>query len=97
MRDRRHTLTLADTLFVRDSIVIEHNGDTVRETRWRDRWHSSVVHDTIASCDTIREPYPVEVPAKLTAWERVKVSLGGWAMLAIVVIIAFTCIRIKIK
>lgn len=80
VRDRYHTLHATDTLLLHDSVVIDRAGDTIRELRWRDRWHKSVVHDTIAACDTIREPYPVEVPAKLTAWEHIKVSLGGWAL-----------------
>lgn len=90
VRDRYHTLHDSDTLLLHDSVVIDRAGDTIRELRWRDRWHITVVHDTVATCDTIREPYQVEVPAKLTAWEHIKVSLGGWALgLCIIFIVIF--------
>lgn len=73
-----------DTLLVRDSVVIDRAGDTIREFRWRDRWRVSMRVDTVERRDTIREPYAVEVAAKLTAWERVKVEWGGWAMVLLV-------------
>lgn len=95
VRDHWHTLTQADTLIILDSIVIDRAGDTIRELRWRDRWHRSVVHDTVATCDTIREPYPVAVPAKLTVWEQAKVSIGGWAIILLVAFITLKIIRIR--
>lgn len=87
VRDRYHTVHSTDTVTITDSVVIDRAGDTIREWRWRDRWHSRTVHDTVCLRDTIRQPYPVEVPAKLTTWERLKVEVGGWAMLILSVTI----------
>lgn len=88
VRDVYHTAMRSDTVVQRDSIVITHAGDTVRELRWRDRWHIRWLSDTVVASDTIREPYPVEVPAKLTTWERIKVDWGGWAMFALLIFLA---------
>lgn len=81
VRDQYHAVYSADTIAVRDSIIINRSGDTIRELRWRDRWRLRTLHDTILVSDTICRPYPVEVPAKLTAWQRIKVDCGGWAIL----------------
>lgn len=93
IRDRWHTSFITDTVTIKDSVVIDRAGDTIRETRWRDRWRTSIVRDTVASTDTIRVPYPVEVPAKLTAWEHVKVSIGGWA----IAVVLFVVVRLLLK
>ncbi|MCM1310829.1 MAG: hypothetical protein NC301_07390 [Bacteroides sp.] len=81
--DFYHTLHSSDTLLVRDSVIIDRAGDTIRELRWRDRWRVSVVRDTVMQTDTITQVVNREVPAKLTPWQRVKLSLGGWALLAL--------------
>lgn len=80
VRERYAATARADTLIARDSIVIEHAGDTIRETRWRERWRTSVYRDTLRLTDTIKEPYAVEVTAKLSRWERTKQDWGGVAM-----------------
>lgn len=97
VRDRWHTAFVTDTVEIHDSTVIDRAGDTVRELRWRDRWRVSIVRDTVCSADTIREPYPVEVPAKLTPWERMKVNIGGWAIAATVIYILMLIVRIIVR
>lgn len=46
---------------------------------------------------SISEPYPVEVEKKLSLWERVKINLGGYALLVIVVYVLIIVARRKIK
>lgn len=87
VRDRYNAIHTTDTLLIRDSVVIARSGDTIKEERWRDRWHKITLTDTLWQNDTIREPYAVEVPAKLTRWERLKIDYGGWGFAAILMII----------
>lgn len=75
---RDHVTHSIDTVADRQLVYI--NGDTILV--YRDRWRTRLLHDTIhiATHDTIREPYAVPVPAKLSVWERTKLNLGGYAI-----------------
>ena len=74
-----------DTVAMRDSVAVYVNGDTVRITKFRDRWRTRIIerHDTVnvAKVDSVAvpvevpKPYPVE--RKLTRWERTKMDAGG--------------------
>ena len=80
-------------MHVTDSVTNDRfvfvKGDTVLDIRWRDRWHTATVHDTIRfeKSDTIRIPYPVEVSVeverKRTWWETVLMWSGGFFLLAL--------------
>lgn len=63
-----------------DNRFVYIRGDTL--LIYRDRWHTRQRRDTllVATHDTIRVPYPVEVPAQLSMWERTKIAVGGYAM-----------------
>lgn len=80
-----------DTVAMRDSVAVYVNGDTVRITKYRDRWRTRIVekHDTIVSVkrDSVAVPYPVEKP--LTKWQRVKQDFGEFA-------IAFICVALAV-
>lgn len=77
-----------DTVAMRDSVAVYVNGDTVRITKYRDRWRTRIIerHDTVnvAKVDSVAvpvevpKPYPVE--RKLTQWERTKMDAGGIAI-----------------
>lgn len=95
VRDHYHAIHTTDTMLLHDSVVIDRAGDTIRETRWRDRWRVSVQRDTLRLTDTIREPYPVEVPAELSKWERTKVDYGGWAIGIVIFVIIGLIMKIK--
>lgn len=82
-----------DSVHIIDSVFIYVNGDTVRETRWRDRWREIIVRDTIIQRDSIPQIEIVEVERKLTFWEIVK--LKTWPFFA--VIICFVCFIFIIK
>ena len=74
-----------DSIIMRDSVSVIDRGDTVRIERWRTRYIAR--RDTIAvervRIDSIAVPYRVEVERPLTLWQRIKLSLGGWAILAV--------------
>lgn len=84
VRDRWHSSYTTDTVRVRDSVVFDRAGDTIRELRWRDRWRTSIIRDTVSSTDTIRVPLPVE--RELSRWEQAKMDFGGAAIGGIAVV-----------
>lgn len=69
-----------DRVFVRDSVTLTVNGDTVYRDRtrtvYRDRWRTDTF--LVVNRDSIRVPYPVE--RRLSRWEQVKMDLGGIAI-----------------
>lgn len=85
---RDHDVLRVDSVMLHDSVVIRSAGDTVLMEKWRWRDRVSIVRDTVSvtKTDSIQVPYPVEKP--LTRWERTKVDWGGWAMLALLVVMA---------
>lgn len=85
---RDHDVLRVDSVMLHDSVVIRSAGDTVLMEKWRWRDRVSIVRDTVSvtKTDSIQVPYPVEKP--LTRWERTKVDWGGWAMLALIVVMA---------
>lgn len=88
---------LHDTLLVNDKETVYVNGDTVRLTRYVDRY--KVVHqrDTLCveRCDTISVPYPVD--KKLSKWEQAKMSAGGFALALIPLLLLAVVIVWKVK
>lgn len=86
-----------------DSLLLAQYGIRLRENerlllflqRELDVARSSQVessHGSVARTDTVPVPYPVE--KELTLWERTKVSLGGWALLAV---IGYAVLRIRLR
>lgn len=71
-----------DTVAMRDSVAVYVNGDTVRITKYRDRWRTRIVerHDTCTVTKTDSVQVPVQVERKLTKWERTKMNAGGIAI-----------------
>ena len=82
-----------DSVFMHDSVEVRIAGDTVTIDRWHTKYISKEVHDTIyqSKTDSVPAPYPVEVikevPAELTMWQRLKMKVGGGAI--ILLLIAF--------
>ena len=71
-----------DTVAMRDSVAVYVNGDTVRITKFRDRWRTRIIerHDTCTVTKTDSVQVPVQVERKLTRWERTKMDAGGIAI-----------------
>ncbi len=82
VRDTFHSSSrLADTMILRDSVVLDRSGDTVRERTVRERWRLRSVHDTVRSTvrDTVVEPCIVEVEKEKPRSLRGRVSeAAGW-------------------
>ena len=76
------TFIKRDSVQVHDSIYIHAIGDTVWYERWHtkyvDRWNERVVYRDSIRSDSVAVPYPV--PAELSAWQKVKVTYGGYAI-----------------
>lgn len=77
---------IRDSIHERDSIYIKESGDTVYKYRDRYIYRSKIVRDTVYTkqADTISVPYPVE--AQLTKWQKLKQSVGGFAIISFIVI-----------
>lgn len=82
-----------DSVVQRDSVAVYVNGDTVRITRWRDRFRYRDRTDTVykAVTDSVKVSVPYPVERELTKWERTKMGFGG---IAIGAIIAVVCIAV---
>lgn len=84
-------VTTRDSIFVHDSIVTTHWGDTVRierwHTRWRDRWRTDTIY--IAKTDSVRVPYAVPTepaPAtRLTWWQQTRMHVGGIVIFLLII------------
>ena len=82
-----------DSIYVHDSIYLTERmaGDTIYKVkevyRWRDRWRIDTINT--GRVDSVRVTEVVEVPAKLTAWQSMRLkafapllaialALGAW-------------------
>lgn len=87
----RITQQQRDSIHVHDSIFVsEHQrGDTVfvQTVKWHTAWRDRLVRDTfrLVSIDSIpyRVEVPVEVPARLSYWQRLRMQTGDIALIAI--------------
>lgn len=86
-----------DSVYVRDSVVVERGGDTIKVTAWRWRERYVVQRDTIyrSKTDSIAVPYPAE--RKLTLWKKMKQDIGGIAIGAFIVVVSAVVIWLNIK
>ncbi len=92
-RNSEHTNIKTDSVHVIDSIFIYINGDTVRETRFRDRWHNKTICDTVWLADTIPKIETVEVEQHLNLWDKIK--LNTWTFF--VTVTFFLCFIFILK
>jgi hypothetical protein len=90
-----------DSVFMHDSVEVRIAGDTVTIDRWHTKYISKEVHDTIyqSKTDSVPAPYPVEVikevPAELTMWQRLKMKVGGAAIILLLSAFAIWVWRTK--
>lgn len=86
-----------DSVYVRDSVVVERGGDTIKVTAWRWRERYVVQRDTIyqSRTDSIAVPYPVE--RKLSRWEKMKQDIGGIAIGAFIAVVSAVVIWLAVK
>lgn len=82
-----------DSIFLHDSVAVIQRGDTVFQTRYRDRVRYRDQIDTVyrAVIDTARIAVPYPVEKQLSRWEQTKMDFGG---MAIGVLIIVVCIAV---
>lgn len=86
-----------DSIYHRDSIYVEHKGDTVYLSKYKYLYKYIEKHDTLwrEKVDTIQVAYPVE--AQLTKWQKIKINMGEYLIAAIVLIVIWLCVKYFIK
>lgn len=86
-----------DSIYHRDSIYVEHKGDTVYLSKYKYLYKYIEKHDTLwrEKTDTIQVVYPVE--AQLTKWQKIKINIGEYLITAIILIIIGLCAKYFIK
>jgi hypothetical protein len=82
-----------DSVWLHDSVTVREKGDTVLMEKWHTKYIEKQIHDTtyVAKHDTIPQPYPVEkkVPAELSWWQRLRIILGNFVILAVIAIAGY--------
>lgn len=86
-----------DSIYHRDSIYVEHKGDTVYLSKYKYLYKYIEKHDTLwrEKTDTIQAVYPVE--AQLTKWQKIKINMGEYLIAAIALVIIWLCAKYFIK
>lgn len=86
-----------DSVWLHDSVFVTEKGDTVRIEKWHTKYVEKLLHDTayVAAHDTVPKPYPVvkEVPADLSWWQKIRLILGDFVLLAVLCLLVYWGIR----
>lgn len=98
----RITQQQRDSIHVHDSIYVseKQRGDTVyvQTVKWHTAWRDRLVRDTfrLVSIDSIpyRVEVPVEVPAKLSYWQRLRMQTGDIALIALGLLLGYGALRL---
>ncbi|MDR1121810.1 MAG: hypothetical protein LBM08_12945 [Dysgonamonadaceae bacterium] len=70
---------LRDSITLRDSVFIREKGDTVWIEKYKCLYVDKLKRDSIYLNDTIRVPYPVEIPVEVnyvSGWQNFQIWLG---------------------
>lgn len=93
-----HSKVLRDSVWLHDSVYIKEKGDTVTVERWHTEWRERLLFDTllIATHDTVPQPYPVikEATAELSWWQKIRLILGDFVLLAVLCLAVYWGIRL---
>ena len=86
-----------DSIYHRDSIYVEHKGDTVYLSKYKYLYKYIEKHDTLwrEKTDTIQIAYPVET--QLSKWQKIKINIGEYLITAITLVIIWLCAKYFIK
>lgn len=89
--------TKIDSVYHRDSIYVEHKGDTVYLSKYKYLYKYIEKRDTLwrEKVDTVRVAYPVE--AQLTKWQKIKINIDEYLKTTIILIIIGLCAKYFIK
>lgn len=77
-----------DSIYVKDSIYIKESADTVWVNRVQWKYRDRVVRDTVRVAQDRFVEKAVEVERKLTSWQSVKMSVGGYAIVCSAILVA---------
>lgn len=80
-----------DSIYQRDSVYLNVKGDTVYKYKYKYLYKYQYLNrvDTVIKVDSVQVPYPVE--KQLSRWESLKMELGGWAFV-IIILFVFTIV-----
>ncbi len=104
---RSDTIARVDSVLIKDSVYVYHNGDTIviNKVAYRDKVRNvyKVRTDTLLRRDSIRVPYPVE--AQLSKEQRRYIVVGKFAsmflysaiVLGIIALVAWLARKLKKK
>lgn len=91
------TLTLRDSCYVHDSVLVAVVGDTVRIERYniqyRDRWRDRIRTDTLLRTDTVTIVKEVDKPPN--AWQQLNQSLTSLTVAAFVIGLLLLVARLR--
>ena len=86
---RVDTTVIMDSVYQRDSVYVERNGDTlyVNKTLYRDRYHNiyKVKKDTVVKRDSVNVAYPVE--KEMSRSERLFVAMGKFSAALVIALL----------
>ena len=76
-----------DSIYQRDSVYMLVKGDTIYQYKYKYlyRYLTTNRTDTILKHDSIPIPYPVE--KQLSRWQTIKMELGGWVFVLVIILI----------
>jgi len=92
-----------DSIYLQDSIYVRDKGDTVFVERLRYLYRDRYLRDSIYfyKTDSVQVPYPVEVVKEvkkpLTTWQTVQIWCGRALLMAVLALIVFFVIKLKLK
>lgn len=85
---------LRDSIYLKDSVVVDRGRDTIRITEWHTEYHDRLQVDTLVVTDSIS--YPVYIKETevvkehfLYWWEKLLIGTGLITLLGIVLKVAF--------
>lgn len=86
-----------DSIYERDSIYTIVKGDTVYQYKYKYLYRYLSINkvDTVIRADSVQVPYHVE--KQLTKWQFLKMELGGWAFVIVLIAVVWLVFRIRRK
>lgn len=95
---RTDTLCKVDSVYKYDSVAVYLQGETICRDKYvyldKYRYLYKTTTDTLLKTDSVRVPVPVE--RQLTKWESTQMTIGKWALYAIVGIIVAAVVYLAI-
>lgn len=90
-----------DSVYRLDSVFVREKNDTVYQYVERIRYRYRFTHDTtyIHKVDTVYREKPVDAPVEksLTWWQKLRINLGGFTLMAMAAALAILIVRILRK